>query len=141
MSKKELINKTEINVRFNEVDSMQVVWHGSYIKYLEDGREAFGAEYGVSYLDFLREKVIVPLVNINIDYKKSLKYGDKAIVETKYIDCSSAKLIFEYTIYRSSNMDVVATATSIQVFLNMNMELMLTLPEFFAKWKAKYVSA
>jgi len=34
--------KTETIIRFSEVDSMGVVWHGNYIKYFEDGREAFG---------------------------------------------------------------------------------------------------
>ena len=37
-----LINQTRIRVRFSEVDSMQIVWHGEYVRYFEDGREAFG---------------------------------------------------------------------------------------------------
>ena len=40
----------EIEVRFSEVDSMNVVWHGSYALYFEDAREAFGAKYGLEYL-------------------------------------------------------------------------------------------
>ena len=40
--KKELTNKTEILVRFNEADPLGIVWHGHYIRYFEDGREAFG---------------------------------------------------------------------------------------------------
>jgi acyl-CoA thioester hydrolase len=141
MDKKELVHRTEVNVRFHEVDSMRVVWHGNYVKYLEDGREAFGEKYGIHYLDFLREEIVVPLVNIELDYRKPLKYGEKAIVETKYVDCDSAKLMFEYKIFRSSNMELVAEAKSIQVFLNTSMELMLTLPEFFVKWKEKWLSA
>ncbi len=141
MGKNELIAKTEVKVRFNEVDSMKVVWHGNYVKYLEDGRDSFGEKYGIHYLDFFREDVIVPLVNLTLEYKKPLKYGEKAIVETRYVDCDAAKLMFEYTIYRSSNMEVVATAKSVQVFLNTNMEMMLTLPEFFVKWKDKWLSA
>lgn len=118
---------------------MRVVWHGNYLKYIEDGREAFGAQYGIHYLDFLREQVVVPLVNIEFDYKKPLVYGDVAVVETRYVDCEAAKLMFEYTIFRSSTMEVVATAKSVQVFLTPDMELMLTLPEFFQKWKEKWV--
>ena len=45
---KELINRSKIEVRFSEVDSMSVVWHGNYVKYLEDGREAFGKEFGLT---------------------------------------------------------------------------------------------
>lgn len=137
MNKIELINKVEVKVRFNEVDSMGVVWHGNYVKYIEDGREAFGEKYGIHYLDLLKAGVIVPLVNIELDFKYPLKYGEKAIVQTKYIDCEAAKLIFEYVISRSSNNEVVATAKSTQVFLSRNMELLLTFPEFFLEWKQK----
>ena len=135
----ELKEQVEIYVRFSEVDSMNVVWHGNYVKYLEDGREAFGRKYGIGYMDFVREGIIVPLVNIELDYKKTLKYGEKAIVEIKYVDCAAAKLMFEYCIYRSSNNEIIATAKSTQVFLNTKMELNLSFPDFFVKWKEKWV--
>ena len=43
-----------IRVRFNETDPLGIVWHGNYIKYFEEGREAFGRKYGLSYLDVQR---------------------------------------------------------------------------------------
>ncbi|MGD0710052.1 MAG: acyl-CoA thioesterase [Bacteroidales bacterium] len=137
MNKIDLIDTTEIKVRFNEVDFMGVVWHGNYVKYLEDGRESFGEKYGIHYLDFLNADIIVPLVNIEIDFKSPLKYREKAIVQTKYVDCEAAKLIFEYVISGSSNNEIIATAKSVQVFLNRNMELLLTFPNFFLNWKQK----
>ena len=45
---KYLINQTEIAIRFSEVDAMNVVWHGNYLKFFEDGREALGEKYGLS---------------------------------------------------------------------------------------------
>ena len=138
MHENKLVSTTEIKVRFNEVDSMGVVWHGNYVDYLEDGREDFGEKFGLHYLDFFREGIIVPLVKIDIDYKKSLKYGEKAIIETRFVETDAAKLIFDYTISRSSNFEIIATARSIQVFLNSEMELQLTFPEFFMKWRQKY---
>lgn len=136
----ELKEKIEISVRFSEVDSMDIVWHGNYVKYLEDGREAFGKKYGIGYLDFFREGILVPLVNLELEYKKPLKYNEKAIVEIVYVDCEAAKLKFEYTIYRSSDMDVVATARSVQAFLNTKMELLLSFPDFFIQWKKRWLS-
>ena len=130
--------KTETIIRFSEVDSMGVVWHGNYIKYFEDGREAFGNKYGLNYLDFYKNGILTPIVKLSCDFKKPLEYGEKAIIETKYIDCEAAKLKHEYIIYRSSDMKIVATGTSVQAFLNMNRELMLTIPPFFAEWKKKW---
>ena len=46
----QMTSTKEVLVRFNEVDSMSIVWHGNYVKYLEDGREDFGQKFGLSYL-------------------------------------------------------------------------------------------
>ena len=43
-----LISEIEIDIRFSETDAMGVVWHGNYLKFFEDGREAFGKEFGLS---------------------------------------------------------------------------------------------
>ncbi len=40
----------ELEIRFSEVDSMNIVWHGSYPLYFEDAREAFGKKYGLGYM-------------------------------------------------------------------------------------------
>jgi len=129
--------ETEIEVRFSEVDSMGVVWHGNYLKYLEDGREDFGKKNGIAYLDFFKHKVVTPLVSVQCNYKMPLFYGDSAIVHTKYIDCEAAKIIFEYNIIKKGTNELIATAQTTQVFLNMNRELLLTFPDFYVKWKKK----
>ena len=59
---KKLIDRSEIKVRFGEVDSMGIVWHGNYVKYMEDGRESFGEKYGITYLDFFKNRVMSPVV-------------------------------------------------------------------------------
>ncbi len=138
MNNEELICLTQSQVRFSEVDSMGVVWHGNYVKYFEDGREAFGNKYGISYLDFAREGVVIPLVKINCDYKKPLKYGDIATIETRFVNSDAAKLLYDYTIYRNNTREVVATGSSVQVFLNPDMELLLDFPPFFLEWKRKH---
>ena len=130
--------KTEVRVRFSEVDTLRIVWHGNYIKYLEDGREAFGREYGLGYLDYINNDLLTPIVKVNIDYKYPLYYGDKAIIETTYVYSEAAKIIFDYKIYRASDNVLVATANTIQVFLNMERELQLTPPRFFEEWKRKW---
>jgi acyl-CoA thioester hydrolase len=135
MRKEELVCRTETQVRFSEVDSMGVVWHGNYVRYFEDGREAFGDLYGINYMDFYRIGVMIPIVKITCDYKKPLKYGDTAIIETRFVNCEAAKLQYDYVIYRNHTSEVVATGSTIQVFLNEHMELLLDLPEFFSEWK------
>ena len=117
---------------------MNVVWHGNYVKYFEDGREAFGNHYGINYIDFYRVGVLIPLVKMICEYKKPLKYGDTAIIETRFVNCDAAKLLYEYTVFGNETDEIVATGSSIQVFLNTDMELLLDFPPFYYQWKMKY---
>lgn len=134
----QLIDSREIIVRFSEVDSMRIVWHGNYLKYFEDGRESFGLKYSLGYLDVYKHNVMIPLVKINCDYKRPLEYGDTAIVETRFIPTDAAKIVFEYTIYKNNDQDVAATGSSTQVFLTPQGELLLNSPEFFTGWKKRW---
>lgn len=136
--KKILKNTTETLVRFSEVDSMRVVWHGSYVKYLEDGREAFGREFGLGYMDVYSQKIMTPIVKLDIDYKNYVKYEEKLRIETEFEDTKAAKIVFKYTIYRCSDNAVVLKAKSVQIFTDINGELLLTNPDFFEKWKEKW---
>lgn len=132
---KTLAHRTEVPVRFSEVDALGIVWHGHYVKFFEDGREAFGKKYGLSYLDVYQHKFATPLVNLQVDYKKTIKYGDAVIIETTFIDSPAAKIVFQYKIYRVSDNELVATGESTQVFINMNHELLIVVPDFFEQWK------
>jgi acyl-CoA thioester hydrolase len=130
---------TEVIVRFNEADPLGIVWHGHYIRYFEDGREAFGKKYGVSYLDFYREGVAVPVVSIQCDYKKPVRYGERVIVRCTYESTPAAKLRFNYKIYEADTQELVATGSSVQVFVDgKTFQLQLTVPEFFEAWKKKW---
>jgi acyl-CoA thioester hydrolase len=41
-TQKTLTERTEVDIHFYDIDSVKIVWHGNYLKYLENGREAFG---------------------------------------------------------------------------------------------------
>ncbi len=137
--KKTLKNITEFDVKFSEADPLGIVWHGHYIRYFEDGREAFGKEYGIGYLAFYKYGFVIPVVNIQCDYKKSLRYGDRVKIETEYVPTEAAKMLFKYKLYNSETKEVVATGSSIQVFLDKEgATLQLATPGFFEEWKKKY---
>lgn len=125
----------KIDIRFSEVDSMGVVWHGSFVKYLEDGRELFGVEHGLSYLGVASRGYFIPIVDMSISYKQSAKYGDKLIIKTEFVNSEAAKIIFAYTIYRESDMLELAKAKTVQVFTDRSGQLVLTNPPFYTKWK------
>ena len=134
-----LINKTEQLIKFSEVDSLRVVWHGYYVRYFEDGREAFGKEFNLGYLDIYEQGFAVPLIDLDVKFKQVLEYGDTAVIETRFVNSPAAKLIFEYTISSLKHGFVACTGKSTQVFMEpVSKELYITMPPFFEKWKQKW---
>jgi acyl-CoA thioester hydrolase len=133
-----LVHESRVNIRFNEVDVLGIVWHGHYIKYFEDGREDFGRKYGLGYMDFYREGFLVPIVSIQCDYKRPLIYGDELNIRTVYEPSDAAKLIFHYFIYRNNEQELVAQGKSVQVFLSRaDQQLQIINPPFFESWKTQ----
>jgi acyl-CoA thioester hydrolase len=135
-----LTHNTNIHVRFSECDPLKIVWHGNYVKYFEDGREDFGRAHNFSYLEiYSKNGLSVPLVHLEMDYKRSVSFGETLRVQTKMIDNPAAKIVFEYIIYNSANQ-VVCTGKTIQAFVHMEKkELQITMPPFFEEWKNTYL--
>ncbi|WMJ72396.1 acyl-CoA thioesterase [Cytophagaceae bacterium ABcell3] len=132
-----LVNTIELKPRFSEIDSMGIVWHGHYVRYFEDGREAFGKEYGLHYLEVYKNGFLIPIVKLDCNYKKPIFYTDTCIVETSYIDTAAAKIVFSYKIINQESGDLCATGCSEQVFINNERELQLIAPDFYIDWKRK----
>ncbi len=133
--KKILQAEKEIEIRFSEVDSMNIVWHGSYVLYLEDAREAFGKKYHLEYLYMYEKGFYAPLVDMQLHYKTPLKYRDRAKIVIKYRNTAAAKLIFDYEIYNLTTGELALTATTTQVFLDTDYQLLWSVPDFINQWK------
>lgn len=133
-----LTDRTTIKVRFSEIDSMLIVWHGEYVRYFEDGRESFGKHYALDYMSIYEQGYMVPIVDLTCQFKQPLSFGEEVVIETRYIACDAAKIKFEYTLYRASDESVVATGSTIQVFLNLKKELELVNPSFYLAWKKRW---
>jgi acyl-CoA thioester hydrolase len=134
----QLKETVRIKIRFSEIDSMSVVWHGNYVRFFEDAREVFGLKYGIPYLNVYDNGYYIPVVSINCEYKAPLKYGDEALVEIIYCDTPAAKIVFRYTVYNAETNVIVATGNTVQVFLSIaNNALCINNPAFFEEWKQK----
>ncbi len=135
MEQRTLSVEKKLSIRFSEVDMMGVVWHGSYPLYLEDAREAFGTEYGLSYNRYIDENIFVPIVKLDISYKHPVRYGMTPSIRITYRYTDAAKIIFDYEIFDSDSGLVFITARSIQVFMDRDYNLMWYSPDFYMEWK------
>lgn len=135
---KELKETIPFSVRFSEVDSMNIVWHGSYSLYFEDAREAFGKRYGLGYFDIFGNGYYAPLVELSFNYKRPIKYGMRPEITIVYQHTDSAKIVFDYEIRDTVSGDILATGHSVQVFMDMQYQLVWANPEFYEEWKQKW---
>ncbi len=132
----ELTVVSEIRIRFNETDALGIVWHGNYIIYFEDGREAFGRVHRISYLDVMKNGYTTPIVKSVCEHKLPLKYGDVVRIETTFVDTPAAKMIFKYKIFKEGDL-LACSGETTQVFLDKEGNLSLNIPSFFEEWKKK----
>jgi acyl-CoA thioester hydrolase len=139
MEKKVLTITKPFEIRFSEVDSMGVVWHGHYAIYFEDAREAFGAKYNLEYLMMYGLGFFEPIVELTFKYKRPLIYGMKPEITITYCPCDTAKIIFDYEIRDTVTGEIVATGHSVQVFMDAKShQLVLTSPGFYEEWKQRW---
>lgn len=129
---------TRVPVRFSEIDSMARAWHGSYIKYMEDGRESFGRHYpGIGYADMVEAGILAPIVDVHVKYYGPLGLNDVAVIRTRYVYKRGARLDYSYEIRRESDNALCARGTSIQLFIDQQQQLMLEEPQYFIDWKRR----
>ena len=124
-----------IDIRFSEVDSMAIVWHGSYVQYFEDAREEFGKKYKLEYLRIYDHGYYAPLVELKLNYKQPLQYQHQARVVITFRPTDAAKIVFDYEVFDLETHQLAATGHSVQVFIDHDRNLVLQTPDFFQKWK------
>ena len=118
---------------------MNIVWHGSYVMYFEDAREAFGKKYGIAYLDIFGNGYYAPLVDLSFKYKSPITYGMQPEITITYKPTDAAKIVFDYEITNPENGEVLATGHSVQVFMDLNYQLVWGNPNFYEEWKKRWI--
>lgn len=129
----------ERTARFEEVDPLNIVWHGRYPSYLEDARVAFGDAYGLGYLDFYRHGIAVPVKQLYIDYAAPLHFRQVCRITATLHWNDAARLNFSYRITDQYDA-VLTTAYTVQLFVGEQHGTYMFKPDFYAafceRWKA-----
>ena len=127
-----------LDIRFSEVDSMNVVWHGSYMLYFEDAREVFGEKYDLTYMGYFDHGYYAPLVEMNFQWKKPIRYGMRPRIDIVYRPTVAAKVVFDYEIHDTADESLIATGHSVQVFMDKDYQLVLYSPKFYEEWQKRW---
>lgn len=125
-------------VRFEEIDPMGIMWHGRYASWLEDGREALGSRYGISYLDFYQHGIMTPIKKFSLDYVHPLVHNQDYEIHTCLLWSDSARMDFQYSITDSEGT-VMTHGETTQLFMTKDGRLLLDFPAFYQdfldRWK------
>ncbi|WP_027137259.1 acyl-CoA thioesterase [Gaetbulibacter saemankumensis] len=122
-------DEIQIRVRYGETDQMGVVYHGNYALYLEMGRIEWLRKQGISYKSMEESGVMLPVISLNINYKKSAVYDDVINVKTQVKGVPTAKIEFEYEITNEKG-ELLVTATTTLVFVDMKTNRPMRAPDY-----------
>lgn len=88
-------NNLEYKVHYADTDAYGVVWHGTYLRWMEAGRVEWLLANGIRIDELERDfGIVMPVVDINIKYKFSAKLMDNIVVNTKVKEFSNVSVTF-----------------------------------------------
>lgn len=123
---------TEVLVPFFDVDSMNVVWHGHYIKYLEVARCALLDHIGHNYTQMLESGYAWPVIDIQLRYVRGAVFGQRLMVRASLVEWEN-RLKINYLISDAVTGERMTRASSIQVAVEIeSREMQLASPKVFA---------
>lgn len=123
----------EQKVYYADTDSYGVVWHGSYLRWMEAGRVDMCEELGINLLELKEQDIAIPVTNINIRYKSSAKLNDIVIIETKIKKITPLSVTFYQTISNKKNGAIYTQAEVDTVAIHNDGKLYRRLPEILVK--------
>jgi acyl-CoA thioester hydrolase len=109
--------ETKIRVRYGETDQMSFVYYGVYAQYYEVGRVELLRSLGVTYKELEEMGFALPVVNLNINYKKPAYYDDELTIRTTIKKLPSAKITFYYEMVNTNN-ELLNIGEVVLVFVN-----------------------
>ncbi len=110
-------NETNLTVQFYDLDPLNVVWHGNYIKYLETARCELLDKLGYDYEDMKRDNVAYPVATMDLKFIKPCVFNQKLKIITS-VEEIEPSLIMKYTIYDAKTGDKLFKARSMQICID-----------------------
>ncbi len=128
-SKGVLHSDTQIRVPFFDVDSMHVVWHGHYVKYLEVARCALLDQLGHNYLAMQEAGYAWPVIDLQLRYVRGAVFGQELNVRASLVEWEN-RLKINYLISDLASGERLTRASTVQVAVALDSrEMQLASPQ------------
>jgi acyl-CoA thioester hydrolase len=128
-----LHTSVDIQVPFFDVDSMNVVWHGHYVKYLEVARCALLDDIGHNYTQMRESGYAWPVIDLQLRYVQAARFGQQLRVRADLIEWQN-RLLIHYLIQDSATAQRITRASSVQVAVKIDSgDMQLVSPDVFIR--------
>ncbi|KYG91892.1 hypothetical protein A0U40_02840 [[Bacillus] sp. KCTC 13219] len=132
------ISEKQIEIRYAETDQMGVVYHANYVIWLEIGRAQLIKDLGFEYAKLEQDGFLSPVLDVSIQYKAALRYGQVAKVRTWIESHSRLRTTYGYEILHEDGT-LAATATSVHTLVRKENFRPIALSKVNPKWEAAYI--
>ncbi len=109
-----LSTDTVIKAQFYDLDPLQVVWHGNYVRFLEQARCTLLDRIGFNYPEMARSGHVWPVVDLRIKYVRPIRFGQEVVVRATLAEYEN-RLKIDYRIADRETDEVLTKAHTIQV--------------------------
>nr|WP_314876727.1 acyl-CoA thioesterase [uncultured Pseudomonas sp.] len=120
---------TEVLVPFFDVDSMHVVWHGHYVKYLEVARCALLDRLDHNYVQMRASGFAWPVIDLQLRYIRGATFGQRLTVRASLVEWEN-RLKINYLISDVETGERMTRASTVQVAVHIDSgEMQLASPQ------------
>jgi acyl-CoA thioester hydrolase len=110
-------HEQKLRVRYEETDTMGVVYYAKFFVWMEVGRVSLFRDVGIGSGEWVKEFGI-PVVQAHADYKASARFDDEILIKTRIASIGSSSIKFENEIYKLPGMALLATGHTVHVLTN-----------------------
>jgi acyl-CoA thioester hydrolase len=124
----------DIVVPFHDLDPLQIVWHGNYLKYFDMARFALFEKQNIDLQDYYRKtNIIFPIIKTTTKHIIALRHRDRVRCRATLVQ-AQAKIVMDFQIrYRDRN-EICCKGTGDQAAVKLpENELMLRIPDDIRK--------
>lgn len=107
-------SELEITVSFEDLDPMNVVWHGNYMRYMERARCKMLSELNYTYQNMKEDGVAYPVAKMKVKYITPAMFEDNLIIKSEIVSIEPT-LDIKYKIYNKKTDEKIFEATTMQI--------------------------
>ncbi|HIK07788.1 MAG TPA: acyl-CoA thioesterase [Trichormus sp. M33_DOE_039] len=99
-----------IKVHPHHTDYAGVVWHGTYVTWMEEARLECLRSIGIDYVDLVAVGCDLPVVELSIRYHRAIQFGMEVLVKTRMAEVTGVRINWDYAIVSTDGQQLYATA-------------------------------